>query len=48
MFMVPPSVTIFQFNKENPEAARLGTVLFADLLQAVSKNGLNRQPGRPM
>ena len=36
-------------NKANPEAARaLEQVFFGDLLQTVTKNGLNRQPRRPM
>jgi hypothetical protein len=36
-------------NKANPEAARaLEQVMFSDLLQTVTKNGLNRQAGRPI
>lgn len=36
-------------NKANPEAARaLEQVMFGDLLQTVTKNGLNRQAGRPI
>jgi len=36
-------------NKASPEAARaLEGVLFGDLLQTVTKNGLNRQAGRPI
>jgi hypothetical protein len=36
-------------NKANPEAARaLEQLLFGDLLQTVTKNGLNRQTRRTM